>query len=291
MAAREHGGGVHCVNKFRGVLVEGLEARTLLAGPQVTFVEFDGPATPYTSKSHLVVRFNSNVGGSFGPTDIVLKHLDEGYEITNNSGFGNAFNVAYNTVTNTAVITFPGLIGEQLSDGNYQLRLIASGITDTTNQRLDGNKDGIPGDDFTSTFYRLTGDTQVDFYGTAKPDRKVDFTDYQILARNFGKSNATPREGDLNYDGVVDSVDMDILKGLPFDPLFPGVYGATLPPPPASTASVTAPAPAPIVAASSAVRRATPVTRPVTKPAPVAVAPARFASKAIKQSTSWLASA
>ena len=268
----------------------------LSAPPQVTFAEFDGPTATYTPKSHLVVRFSENLSATFGVQDIVIKNLDEGYEITHNSGFGNAFNVNYSTTTNTAVITFPGLLGEQLpSDGNYQLRLRANGITDTAGNQLDGNGDGAGGDDFTHTFYRLTGDTQVDARGAPRPDRKVDFADYQVMARNFGKTNPTPRDGDFNYDGVIDSIDMDILYGLPFDPQYPGMFGATLPPPPAGATAVQAPAPqpAPVLAApikAKPVKKvAPPPAKPVVKPAPVS--PPRFAAKRIRETGNWLATA
>src|SRR5688572_7766472 len=299
MSVRQNGGGVPCryksaVRCFH--ILEGLEGRTLMAGPQVTSVEFDGPTAVYTEKSHLVIRFNSNVQSSFGPTDIVLRHLEEDYQITHNSGFGNNFAVSYTPATNTAVVTFPGLIGEQLADGNYELRLLAAGISDSTGQ-LDGNGDGVPGDNFTTVFYRLTGDTQVDFSGNPLPDRRVDFIDFQVLEKNFGRTNATPRQGDLNYDGVVDSLDMDIFIGRPFDPLFPGVFGNTLPTPPAPAAAVTsvaAPQPAAVVAAPASakpVKKAAPPAKAVTKPAPV-VAPARFAAKRIvKDSGNWLRSA
>jgi hypothetical protein len=278
-------------------VVEALEGRTLMAGPQVVSVEFDGPTPVYTPKSRLVIRFNSNVQQSFGPTDVVLRHLDEGYDITHNSGFGNNFSVSYTLASNTAVVTFPGLTAEQLTDGNYQLRLLAAGITDLAGQRLDGNKDSVPGDDFTSVFYRLTGDTQVAFNGTPLPDRRVDFIDYQVLSKNFGRLNATPRQGDLNYDGKVDSLDMDIFMGQPFDPLFPGVFGNTLPDPTVTAPAVAAqaaPQPAPVTAApvmAKPVKKPAPAAKAVSKPAPL-VAPPRFAAKRIaRDSASWLAGA
>jgi hypothetical protein len=233
---------------------------------------------------------------------VEIQNLDEGYVITNEGFFGDNFAVSYDSSTNTAVITFPGLIGEQLADGNYQLRLIASGIKNAAGDALDGDGNGTGGDDYGFVFYRLTGDTQVDVSGAPRADRTVDFVDYQVMARNFGKTHATPQDGDFNYDGVVDSVDFDILKGVPFDPLYPGTFGNKLPPPPAPAAvaasapvavvaSAPAAAPAPAVAAKP-VKRAAPtrtVVKPAAKPAPVVATPSRFAVKRIRGARDLLA--
>jgi hypothetical protein len=161
----------------------------------------------------------------------------------------------------------------------------------------------VPGDDFTSVFYRLAGDTQVDVNGNPLPDRKVDFIDFQILEKNFGRTNATPRQGDLNYDGVVDSLDFDIFMGRPFDPLFPGVFGNSLPTPPAPAQAVVAqaaPQPAAVTAApvtstpvssKKPVKKTAPAAKPVSKPAPVVVPPRFAAKRIVRDSGNWLASA
>jgi hypothetical protein len=283
--------------------LEDLEGRRMLAAPKVQFAQFDGPTPTYTPKSHVLVRFTDNVAATFGPGDVELTNLDDGSVITNESPFGDNFAVSYNAATNTGVITFPGLIGEQLADGNYQLRLIAPGIKNAAGEALDGNGDGTGGDDYTFVFYRLTGDTQVDFAGGERADRTVDFADYQVMAKNIGRTNATPRDGDFNYDGVVDSVDFDILFGVPFDPLYPGTFGNKLPPPPPAPAApvvVSAPAatPAPVVVATPAKpvkQAAAPApaikAKPAAKPAPVVSTPSRFAAKRIKGASDWLASA
>jgi len=73
---------------------------------------------------------------------------------------------------------------------------MASQIHDTDGQMLDGNGDGTPGDDYVTTFHKLTGD----FNG----DAKVDAADFLMFRFNYLSNNLA---FDLNGDGQVDSGD------------------------------------------------------------------------------------
>lgn len=57
------------------------------------------------------------------------------------------------------------VLGGPLGPGSYQLRL-PSGVTDSVGNRLDGNGDGVGGDDFVRTFTVTGPDTSFRFEGT-----------------------------------------------------------------------------------------------------------------------------
>ena len=117
-----------------------------------------------------------------------------------------------NTTTNTtiaahvvnsgtnATITFPGNL--PLPNGDYVLTISAAGVSGAGGQ-LDGNGDGVGGDDFTFSF----------FFQNADADRNhiVNTSDFMLLAQNFGKTSATFGQGDFNYDGVINALDFSIL--------------------------------------------------------------------------------
>lgn len=89
-----------------------------------------------------------------------------------------------------------------LPDGRYTLRLLASQIHDTAGQPLDGNGDGVPGDDFVMQFHRLRGD----FDG----DADVDAGDFVVLRFAFGSADLT---FDLDGDGDMDARDFATFRG------------------------------------------------------------------------------
>ena len=152
-----------------------------------------------TSQS-VQVTFTQNVGASLTPADVQLQNLTTGAFIP-----AGSMAVTFNTSSNTATITFPGLANAILPDGNYRLTLLAAGITNGAGQQLDANRDGTGGDNFTFDFFFLNGD--------ANRDRAVNLQDFNILAANFGASPRTFAQGDFNYDGVVNLQDFNILAG------------------------------------------------------------------------------
>src|SRR5205085_11998214 len=74
----------------------------------------------------------------------------------------SALRVDYSPGPRSAVWTFPGYPHGILPDGNYVARLNASRITVAGGGMLDGNGDGLGGDDFVLNFFQLKGDANHD---------------------------------------------------------------------------------------------------------------------------------
>ena len=94
-----------------------------------------------TRPQSLRLRFSSDVGSTLNAGALVLT-----------DGQGNAvapalMNVSYEPISHTATWTFPGLINGRLAAGAYHVRLLGSVIADVQGRHLDGNGDGIGGDD------------------------------------------------------------------------------------------------------------------------------------------------
>jgi hypothetical protein len=223
----------------------------------------------------VAVVFSEDIGNSLSIEDM---YFFDGFTFLT----GNDLAVhGYDPATATAVITFP--TRGVLPDGNWDLGIYDGTVSDTSGNALDGdNNAATPGGQFTGKFYVYQGDTQQDFAGNPKPDRIVDFIDYQRLQQNFGKVNPSHSEGDFDHDGDVDFADFQILQSR-FG------TGQAPPPPAAPVASSPAPAPAPVTAAPAPVKRPAPVkkaapvakAKPVVAAAPVKAAPAKFATRKI----------
>jgi hypothetical protein len=103
---------------------------------------------------------------------------------------------------------FPGLPGGRLPPGPYTATLFATGITDSAGAQLDGNANGVGGDNFVLSFKQAEG-----IPGDTDGDGDVDLDDFSNLKIGFGiASGATLMQGDLDADGDVDLVDFNILK-------------------------------------------------------------------------------
>jgi uncharacterized delta-60 repeat protein len=151
-----------------------------------------------TAPHRVLINFTSNVGSSLSLADLSLVNLTTG-----TTPAPGSMSLAYESATNVATLTFPGLPNQILSDGRYRLTLSASGISDINGFRLDGNGDGIPGDDYVHNFAFLTGD--------ANHDGRVNLNDFNILAANFGQGPRDFTQGDFNYDGIVNLDDFNLL--------------------------------------------------------------------------------
>jgi len=153
--------------------------------PSVTTSSFE-----FLTRHALRVAFTEDVGASLSPGDIVLRNL------TNNTTIpAGAMALAFDAAANAATVTFPGLAGGILPDGDYRATLAAAGITDRA-----GNA--------------LAADAQVDFFvmgADANRDRRVNLQDFNILAGNFGQPNRDFAHGDFNYSGNVNLQDFNIL--------------------------------------------------------------------------------
>jgi hypothetical protein len=233
--------------------------------PKVTGIKVDArlPAgVPYTPNFHVGLQFSENVSGSLEANDLFFTDglFTYGPESLTVQGFDPA--------TNTAIIAFPNLTSP--ANGNWQVFIQDATVTDPSGNFLDGDNDNQPGGLFLGNFYVNQGDTQLDFYGNPRPDRVVDFVDYQRLAANFGKPNPSHGDGDFNHDGAVDHADFLILRER---------FGQSVAPPAAPVPPSGTPAPvAPKAPATKA-----PAAKPVAAAAAVArpKAPAKFASRKI----------
>jgi uncharacterized delta-60 repeat protein len=151
-----------------------------------------------TAPHRVLISFTSNVGATLSLSDLSLVNLTTG-----TTPAPGTMNLSYDPGTNVAMVTFPGLPNQNLADGRYRLTLSASGISDVNGFRLDGNGDGVPGDDYVHNFVFLVGD--------ANHDGRVNLSDFNILAANFGQSPRDFTQGDFNYDAVVNLDDFNIL--------------------------------------------------------------------------------
>jgi hypothetical protein len=263
-----------------------------LTAPTVTAMTVNGhiPATAtYTPVFHLTIKFSEPVN-SVEDTDFTV--------FSNSLGEldGNTFDVAYDAASQTAIMTFPNFGDGTLPNADYELRIKDLSIFDTFGNALDGNGDGQPGGATAIPFYVFTGDTQLAFDGSPKKDRTIDFVDYQILARNFGKTNMSGADGDTNYDGVIDNADFEFVRQH-FGEQLP-VAGAPVGSPAPTPVPVT-PVPRPKPAAPKPVPKPVTVSKPVTpvKSVAKAIGPSAtrapqtpFANKKVTGVKDWLAS-
>ena len=219
-----------------------------LPGARVSTANFPLQSGPM----RLLFAFDKDVAGGITPDDLELRN-DTTAQIIPSS----VMRVDYTPGNHTAIWTFPGFARGILPDGNYTARLKAAQITIAGGGMLDGNNDGLGGDDFLTTFFQLKGD--------ANHDRAVDAIDLKILLKNLGSSNtsATLEQGDLTYDGKVDFRDfqaMELSFGHTLSPPVIGV-GQTAP----TFAVKPALATTPIAAAPISVTRALFSTEPIRR--------------------------
>lgn len=157
--------------------------------PTVTAATFN-----YLNGQSLTFNFSEDVSASFTAADLQLVNTS-----TNTTVPTTNIHVTANSGTSFTV-AFTGT----LANGNYAATLLSSGVTDASGTPLDGNGDGVAGDNFTLSFFVLTGDINR--------DRKVDILDLGILSTHWQQSGQNYSTGDLNGDGVVDIVDLGLLS-------------------------------------------------------------------------------
>jgi hypothetical protein len=146
-----------------------------------------------TAPHRLQFTFNDNVSASLGTSDIVLGNLTTSTTIPSSD-----LSLSYDTSTNTATFSYTGNasgIAGVLPDGNYRATLLAAGIT---------NPGGTPlQQDHVFNFFFQNGD--------ANHDGRVNLSDFNVLAANFGQSPRDFAQGDFNYDNAVNLSDFNLL--------------------------------------------------------------------------------
>ena len=171
------------------------------AAPTMVASILENGQTQRSSIKTISVEFSEDVtitsdalsitGQSHGPVDLIGAVFD------------------YDSLTYTATWTLP----QSLPDDQYTATLDASKITNSAAKNLDGNGDGIGGDNATFTFYRLFGDTtgnaevngeDLDVFvdkWLSNPDATgldadgddfVNFIDFAAFAKNWAASFSPP---------------------------------------------------------------------------------------------------
>ncbi len=121
-----------------------------------------------------------------------------------------------------ATISFSGgfVSGGSLVDGNYDLRIVGSLVTDQLGLQLDGDNDGIAGGD------RMFGTSAVDnffrMFGDTSGDRNVALGEFNEFRGSYGRSS-----GDPLYKQVFDFEDNGTIALSDFNQ-FRSRYGTTL---------------------------------------------------------------
>jgi hypothetical protein len=206
-----------------------------------------------TAPQRLVYTFSEDVGGALTRDDLTLQRDRRFTTDPLPPPVPTASTLlVYESASRVATLTFPGLTGGVLPDGNYAATLAAAGVTDLAGNPFIG----------TATFDFFV------FAADANHDRQVNFADLVTLAQNYNTSGKTFPQGDFDYNGSVDFADLVMLAQR---------YNTSLPqnptPPPAAVAAAIAPVPtlAPIAddeersqeLKTATVFSTTPVRRPV----------------------------
>jgi subtilisin-like proprotein convertase family protein len=183
-----------------------------LPGAKVAFATF-----AYQTGQKLVFTFDRPIASSLSSDAFDIENETTGQGVADAS-----LHVTYDPASRTATVTFSGLSDGLFPDGNYTARLKADRVTLADGGMLDGNGDGLGGDDYTLDFFQLNGD--------ANRDRAVNTADLKILFANRGAANPTWDQADFNYDHAVDFIDFQTLEIS---------LGHTLPAPAATPATAT----------------------------------------------------
>jgi hypothetical protein len=163
------------------------------------------------SPNQLSFIFNEDVSGSIDLTDL---------QVVRNSTPIAPVNVTYNAATRTATFTLPA----NLADGNYTATFQANSVRDPSFNMMTTT--------LSSGFFVFAGD--------ANHDRWVDVEDFKRFSANFGRtSGVTFADGDFNYDGRVDNVDLAILSARWNQNLAEPIQSPTQATPTSSTATPT----------------------------------------------------
>ncbi|MEL6106827.1 MAG: right-handed parallel beta-helix repeat-containing protein [Planctomycetota bacterium] len=117
-----------------------------------------------------------------------------------------------------ATLTFTGQhvnpFGTSLVDGNYQLTVNGSQVTDLLGTALDGDQDGVAGGD--SVFGETPLDSLYRFLGDSDGDRDVDGQDFGRFAQTFLLTSDDPNFNpayDSDGDGDIDGQDYGRFSG------------------------------------------------------------------------------
>jgi hypothetical protein len=170
--------------------------------PRVQSVAVNNGAIQRSRVTSLSVTFDSVV--SFSGT------VASAFTLTRTGGGSVAFSASTSVIGGVTVVTLTNFTGTEtqfgsLSDGRYTLTALAAQIS-AGGVLLDGDGDGLPGDNFTF------GDAQglFRFFGDINGDRNVDIADFGLFSSTYGLNSGQTgfiSAFDFNGDGVIDIAD------------------------------------------------------------------------------------
>ncbi|MEA2735936.1 MAG: hypothetical protein QOE14_2387 [Humisphaera sp.] len=110
--------------------------------PVVTATNLSSRNTQATRKE-IFFLFDKDVSAKLSAGDLVIINAETKQKVRT-----SAMQFAYDKTTNRASWTFPGLKRDMLAAGQYEVKLSSQSIVDAKGTMLDGNADGVAGDDF-----------------------------------------------------------------------------------------------------------------------------------------------
>ena len=152
--------------------------------PAWPLVASDGTLLLETSPQRLSVRFSADVSASLDPSDLTVRPISGGAEITPAS-------VHFDPASGIATFW----LADILADGDYRATISAGSVTGAAGETMAS--------DFSFDFFFLAGD--------ANRDRAVDQLDLDILAMNWQQSPRVFSQADFSYDSRVDARDLYVL--------------------------------------------------------------------------------
>jgi hypothetical protein len=195
----------------------GIMAQVLAASPPTVLRHTVNDGSPQRSTvTNLSLVFSTNV--SITPSNLVIRNL-----ATNAPIDPTNFALTYDPISSKATLSFPGLPGRSLPDGNFIGAVLPNTVTNPAGLRLDGSAEGHPGAPYVFDLFRHFGDWNG--------DRDIDFWDNYWFQRTFDRTAADTNYDarfDFDLDGVINSNDLRHFQSNYFTVLAPapGIFAA-----------------------------------------------------------------
>jgi len=167
--------------------------------PTITETMINGGATQRSRITSLMMVFSSQV--TFAGS------VANAFTLVNQSGVPVTFDASASVVNGVTVVLLSNFTGGatqggSLADGRFTLTALASQIS-AQGQPLDGNHDGVAGDNFTSS----DGMGLMRMFGDINGDHRVDQTDFLAFTMSLFNPANYNNAFDFNNDGRIDIAD------------------------------------------------------------------------------------
>jgi len=164
----------------------------LYPAPSVLARSINNGLTQRSRVTIVSLQFTENVVPSLTTADILLRKLT-----TSTTVAGGSMSLSYDALTNSASLTFPGLAGQQLAEGRYELTLLGSGVADALGKSMAV--------DCKFNFHVLTGD--------ANGDAVTNDLDLCVVWQNSLKPLAQQNpNANVDGNGVANNADIKVVK-------------------------------------------------------------------------------